>query len=99
MRREFVSRAPAVSNKVGAVQIQVHFFSHSRDLAGCAEAVEAMPPGSSVDELLERLFRRFPRLAELKKSLRVAVGLDYQGGEHLLKDGDEVSILPPMQGG
>ncbi len=82
-----------------AVQIRVQFFARSRELAGCAEAVEAVPPGSSVGELLEKLFRRFPRLAELKKSLRVAVGLDYRSGEHLLQDGDEVSILPPMQGG
>jgi molybdopterin converting factor subunit 1 len=84
---------------VEAVQIRVQFFARSRELAGCAEAVEAVPPGSSVGELLEKLFRRFPRLAELKKSLRVAVGLDYRSGEYLLRDGDEVSLLPPMQGG
>ena len=84
---------------LAAVQIRVYFFSRSRDLAGCAEAMESMPPGSSVKELLERLFRRFPKLAELEKSLRVAVGLDYQSADCLLHDGDEVSILPPMQGG
>ena len=84
---------------MGTVQIRVYFFSRGRELAGCAEAVESMPPGSCVKELLEKLFRRFPKLAELRKSLRVAVGLDYQGGDCVLKDGDEVSILPPTQGG
>jgi molybdopterin converting factor small subunit len=58
-----------------------------------------MPPGSCVKELLGKLFRRFPRLVELRKSLRVAVGLDYQSGDCVLRDGDEVSILPPTQGG
>jgi molybdopterin converting factor small subunit len=81
------------------VQIRVHFFARGRELAGCAEAVESMPPGSCVKELLEKLFCRFPRLAELRKSLRVAVGLDYQNGDCVLRDGDEVSILPPTQGG
>ncbi|MGA2540998.1 MAG: MoaD/ThiS family protein [Verrucomicrobiota bacterium] len=85
--------------RLGAVQIRVYFFSRGRDLAGCAEAVESMPPGSCVKELLEKLFRRFPKLAELGKSTRVAVGLDYQNGDYLLQEGDEVSILPPMQGG
>jgi molybdopterin converting factor small subunit len=84
---------------VGSVQIRVCFFARGRDLAGCAEAVESMPPGSCVRELLEKLFRRFPRLAELRSSLRVAVGLDYQNGDCVLRDGDEVSILPPTQGG
>ena len=84
---------------VGTMQIRVYFYSSSRDLAGCAEAVETMPPGSCVQDLLENLFRRFPNLAELRKSLRVAVGLDYQSGDCLLRDGDEVSILPPTQGG
>jgi molybdopterin converting factor small subunit len=84
---------------VEIVRIRVYFFARARDLAGCAEAVESMPPGSCVQDLLERLFRRFPSLAELRKSLRAAVGLDYQNGDWLLRDGDEVSILPPTQGG
>ena len=81
------------------MQIRVYFFAHSRDLAGCAGTVESLPPGSRVKELLEQLFLRFPNLAELRNSVRVAVGLDYRDGGHLLRDGDEVSILPPMQGG
>ena len=84
---------------VGVVRIRVHFFARARDLAGCAEAAESVPPGSCVKDLLEKLFLRFPNLAELRKFLRVAVGLDYQGGDCLLQDGDEVSILPPTQGG
>jgi molybdopterin converting factor small subunit len=84
---------------VWAVQIRVCFFSHCRDLAGSPETVEAMPPGSSVNDLLQKLFGRFPGLADMRKSLRVAVGLDYRGGDYLLREGDEVSILPPMQGG
>jgi len=87
------------SCRVGTVQFRVCFFARGRELAGCAEAVESMPPGSCVKELLGKLFRRFPRLVELRKSLRVAVGLDYQSGDCVLRDGDEVSILPPTQGG
>ena len=87
------------SHILGGVQIRVYFFSRGRELAGCAEAVESMPPGSCVKELLEKLSGRFPKLAELGKSTRVAVGLDYQNGDCRLEEGDEVSILPPMQGG
>lgn len=81
------------------MQVRVYFFAHSRDLAGCAEAVESVPPETSVTELVEGLLRRFPKLAALRTSLRVAVGVDYQEGDYHLREGDEVAILPPMQGG
>jgi molybdopterin converting factor small subunit len=45
---------------VGTVQIRVCFFARGRDLAGCAEAVESMPPGSCVKELLEKAAGGFP---------------------------------------
>jgi molybdopterin converting factor small subunit len=81
------------------MRIRICFFARSRDLAGCAETVETVPPGSCVKDLQEILFRRFPELSGLRTSLRVAVGLDYQSGDCPLRDGDEVSILPPTQGG
>ena len=81
------------------MQIRVQFFAHSRDLAGCAEAVESVPDGTRVAELVEALLGRFPKLASLRSSLRVAVGVDYQEADYVLRDGDEVAILPPMQGG
>ena len=31
--------------------------------------------------------------------LLVAVGVDYQGRDYVLQEGDEVSIFPPVQGG
>jgi molybdopterin converting factor small subunit len=35
----------------------------------------------------------------MKKSALAAVGVDYQGGDYPLADGDEVSLFPPVQGG
>jgi molybdopterin synthase sulfur carrier subunit len=82
-----------------AVQIRVCFYSLCRDLTGAHEMVESMPPGSRVDDLLSKIFARHPALTGIRNSLRVAVGVDYQGGDCLLQEGDEVSLLPPMQGG
>ena len=33
------------------------------------------------------------------KSTLIAVGLYYQGPDHVLQEGDEVSLFPPVQGG
>jgi molybdopterin converting factor small subunit len=82
-----------------AMRVTVCFHSYFKDLAGCAQTTETLPDGSSLDILLQRLFARFPKLSGLQKSTLVAVGLDYQPRSYLLKEGDEVSLFPPVQGG
>lgn len=82
-----------------AVQVRIHFYSYFKDLAGLAEVTESLAPGSRLEDLLQKLYLRFPKLAAMKKSALVAVGLDYQGGDYVLAEGDEVSLFPPVQGG
>jgi molybdopterin converting factor small subunit len=79
--------------------IPVHFYSYCKELTGTASVVESVEPGSQVNVLLRRLFVRFPKLAAMEKSLLVAVGVDYQPGDYVLREGDEVSLFPPVQGG
>jgi molybdopterin converting factor small subunit len=81
------------------MQIVVHFYSYFKELTGCAETAEALPPGSSIAGLMTVLIRRFPKLGPMQNSTLIAVGVDYQGRGYLLKEGDEVSLFPPVQGG
>jgi len=81
------------------MRLTVSFYSYFKELAGCAQAAEELPPGATVQHLLERLANRFPRLAPMQKSTLVAVGVDYQNREYVLREGDEVSLFPPVQGG
>jgi MoaD family protein len=81
------------------MQIPVHFYSYFKDLTGCEQAAEQLPPGSTIGDLLQRLTTRFPKLEAMRKSTLVAVGLDYQDRHYVLKEGDEVSLFPPVQGG
>ncbi len=79
--------------------IHVQFFSWFKDLAGSAQAIEDVPSGCTLGELHEKILARFPRLAPAKKSTLLAVGVDYRPRDHVLQDGDEVSLFPPVQGG
>jgi molybdopterin converting factor small subunit len=81
------------------MRVPVHFYSYFRDLAGCARTDETAAEGSTLAELLRKLFRQFPKLAAMEKSMLVAVGVDYQPRDYVLKEGDEVSLFPPVQGG
>jgi molybdopterin converting factor small subunit len=81
------------------MRVTVSFYSYFKDLAGCAQAVEIMPAGSTLDVLYGRLTARFPKLAAMQKSTLIAVGVDYQRRDYVLKENDEVSLFPPVQGG
>ncbi len=79
--------------------IRVQFWSYFKDLSGCAETTEQLPPGATIDQLLKNLYARFPKLSAMQNSTLIAVGLEYQGRSYLLNEGDEVSLFPPVQGG
>ena len=79
--------------------VTVHFYSYFKDLTGCAQVAQTIPPGSTLGDLHRDLAVRFPRLASMEKSTLMAVGVEYQPRGYVLKEGDEVSLFPPVQGG
>lgn len=81
------------------MRVRVQFFSYCRDLTGCAECAETLPAGSTLADLWTGLSTRFPRLAAMEQSTLLAVGVEYQPRDYLLREGDEVSLFPPVQGG
>lgn len=81
------------------MNVTIHFYSYFKDLTGCAQTSETLGPGGTIGDLLEQLGARFPQLGAMQNSTLVAVGLDYQGRGYALKEGDEVSLFPPVQGG
>lgn len=81
------------------MQVNVQFFSYFKDLTGCAQTVEQLPDRSTINDLFRKLVERFPKLAAMQKSVLIAVGVEYQPRDYVLKAGDEVSLFPPVQGG
>jgi molybdopterin converting factor small subunit len=81
------------------MRVTVAFYSWFRDLTGCTAMVETLPPGTMVDGLLRAVIVRFPRLAEVERSILIAVGVEYQDRRCVLKEGDQISLFPPVQGG
>jgi molybdopterin converting factor small subunit len=81
------------------MQVTVNFYSYFEDLTGCSQTTEVVSEGATVGNLLKQLAVRFPKLATMEKSTLVAVGVDYQPRGYVLKEQDEVSLFPPVQGG
>jgi len=81
------------------MRVTVFFHSYFKDLTGCAQTIETLADGSTLDALHGQLMTQYPKLAAMKKSTLLAVGVDYQRRDYVLQDGDEVSLFPPVQGG
>ena len=81
------------------MKVHVQFFSRLRDLAETSETAIELPAGSTPAELLELLYLRTPALRDWDKSILVAAGVEFVGREYVLQPDDQISIMPPVQGG
>ena len=79
--------------------VPVHLWSYFRDLAGTARLEVDVPDAAPVDVVLQTVYALHPKLAGLRNSTLIAVGVDYASADQVLRPGDEVSLFPPVQGG
>ena len=59
-----------------------------------------LPEGATVARLLDQLAAKGPRIPDNTwSSIAVSVNAEYARPAHILRDGDEVGLLPPVSGG
>ena len=81
------------------MKVHVQFFSRLRDLAGTSTMDVEVPEGTTAADLLEVLYAKTPALRDWDKSILVASGVEFVERSYPLKAGDQISIMPPVQGG
>jgi molybdopterin synthase catalytic subunit len=81
------------------MELRVQFYSHLRDLAAVSELPMELPEGAVVSDLLERLYEERPALRAADKTILVAAGVEFVDRQYRLRSGEEISIMPPVQGG
>jgi len=79
------------------MQVRVLPFGILKDSLGSAAARIDLPEGATVAELLQQLKSRRPT-PELR-GIAVSVNAEYAAASHVLREGDEVGLLPPVSGG
>ena len=82
------------------MQIRLLFFARARELAGVGETQLAVPSGSSAASVLQTILKTWPALEEVASRCVLAINQEYmEDSSVVLKDGDEVAMLPPVSGG
>ena len=79
------------------MRVTVLYFGVLREVMGGGGGVVDVTDGVTVGELV----RQFATSNESKVwgSVAVAVNREYAGKDVVLRDGDEVAVLPPVSGG
>ena len=77
--------------------ITIKLFGIAREMVG-SSTLTIDGPLESVADLLAYLKITYPEMQKLN-SLMVAVNSEYAGADTLLKEADEIALIPPVSGG
>jgi molybdopterin converting factor subunit 1 len=81
------------------MKIKVLLYASFREIVGSKEESIELEEGTTVQMLLEDYIKRFPQMARFRDHIILSVNKAYGHPERKLRDGDEVSFLPPVSGG
>ena len=81
------------------MKVHVRFFAAARERTKTSALTLDLPEGATVALVSERLTEQFPALASLLPQLRFAVDQEFAPLTHVLSDGVEVALIPPVAGG
>lgn len=81
------------------MKVKVKLFAAFREVVGMKEEDLDLNPGTTVSGLLDDYIRRFPALERYREHIILSVNREYGAPSRVLKEGDEVSFLPPVTGG
>jgi molybdopterin converting factor subunit 1 len=80
------------------MKCKIKAFGISKDIIGNKVLELELPEGSTVMDLKKQLFEKYTAFSDLK-SLYIALNNDYAEEKMVLKEGDEIAIIPPVSGG
>jgi molybdopterin synthase catalytic subunit len=81
------------------MRVRVQFYAQLRDLAGVSELDLELPDKATVADLLARIYEEKPPLRAQDTSILVGAGVEFVERSHQIAPGEEIAIMPPVQGG
>lgn len=81
------------------MRVRVKLFATYREIAGTKEITWSVAGRATLEELLDGLLSKYPRLAGHRDTMLLAVNHEFADPSTALHEGDEVAIMPPVSGG
>ena len=93
------AKAEDIPSKRDYLQVHVRFFAAHREMIGSDRLTVELPEGATAAVLVEMVGAQWPALRATLGAARVAVNREYATPTTILRDGDEVALIPPVAGG
>ena len=79
--------------------VSVRLFALLRDRAGTGATDLSLPAGTTAAAAAAAVADRFPAVRDAVPRVMYAVNREYADAETVLRDGDELALIPPVSGG
>ena len=81
------------------MKVGVRFYAQLCDLTGVGTVDVDLAEDARISDLLESVYAKFPAVRAHDKSILVGAGVEFVDRNYRLKSGEEIAIMPPVQGG
>jgi molybdopterin converting factor subunit 1 len=81
------------------MRVRVRLFATYREIVGAKDVTWTADPGTTLAEFLDAFLGRHPGLASHRDTMMLAVNRAFASPSAVLREGDEIALLPPVSGG
>jgi molybdopterin synthase catalytic subunit len=81
------------------MRVTVRYFAGLREAAGSSREERTTLEGTTAGDLFAAIAADHPRIAPMQGSTMLMVNRAYVQSDHVLHDGDELALIPPVSGG
>jgi molybdopterin converting factor small subunit len=81
------------------MKIKVQLYAQLRDAAGISTLDVDLRERATIAQLIEQIYEIKPALRAHDKSILVGAGVNFVERDYVLSEGEEIAIMPPVQGG
>jgi molybdopterin converting factor subunit 1 len=81
------------------MKVKVLYFANARELASQRLESLTLPEGVSLEKLVEHVLELHPGLKPFGSAVRFSINRELVEDNTVVRDGDEIGVLPPVAGG
>ena len=81
------------------VHVRVRLFATFREIVGEPRLAWTAREGETLADVVEAIVARYPDLARHRDAMLLAVNASFASPDTVLRDNDEVALMPPVSGG
>jgi molybdopterin converting factor small subunit len=81
------------------VKVALVYLGQAREVAGTKEEEVVLQAPAKIEQAISQAISAHPKLSELMQTLKLLINGQWATTDSELKDGDRVTLLPPVGGG